>query len=159
LHITKSDDNMYDIKDTKDNIIVANGTKVEITKIGKIKLRDRNNNTITLKNVAYVPEIQKNLISFTKLMDKDSTMITDDASMTIKKGEHELRFEKQGHLFFLMARCEQVGMIGATTHPKTMDINKAHDMFGHVGENALCKVATSAEIKSMGKVTSCEACI
>ena len=154
---------MFDVQENNDAVVIGDGTSVKVQKVGSLKLTDCRGNKVLLKNAAYVPQFHKNIISITKLTNPETTITFNEQTMMLNQGNHSINFDKKGNLYFLAARREKVmenhDIMEATNQNKTIDINKAHDIFGHVGENALRKVLEAAGMKPTGKLLPCEACI
>ena len=72
------------------NIFLGDGTEVAVLAVGNIVLNFKNNRTLILKNVLYVPSIRRNLISVSSLSKNGYSVCFNefyDDSVVIKLGE------------------------------------------------------------------------
>jgi hypothetical protein len=134
-------------------VVMGNGKKEKVTKIGKIEgsAKDKdgiNQGNIILSDVMFLPNGKYNLISVTKVMKNGWKLEGDSNHFKLKKDKKEFVFNikintSRGILFAVRIN-NKLEMIAATedqgntiTAMKKVDINDAHMLFGHLSENIM----------------------
>ena len=171
-HITMDDRGMTNIENVHVLVIVGDGKEVLCTKRGDILLTGQNGQKVLLKKVLYTNCIHKNLISIGTFVLKGNYEVTMKGSnLTLLKNDGlkgQLDFKSNGKealYYFKGKRQESSNVMYADTQParpvpsKTrMDINEAHDKFGHIGEAALRATLKTINTEATGVLRSCEGC-
>ena len=157
---------MFNCVKTDANVIIGDGRKIPATHTGSVCLQDKDRNTITLHNVLLVPEFAKHIISTGRLVEKGNNILMSKNQMTINNQKNEMELMKQGKCFYLYAtrrdpvkrRCDNISEDVYVTDVR-IDINKAHDKMGHLGETVLQSACTAAGMQLVGTLKPCDGCL
>jgi len=137
-HMTNSIKGLKDLKDADRIIKVGNGEKLTCNKVGtwtgsyeqegKIK-------KITLKNVAYVPQLSTNLISLTQILENEWELKGTKSKLHIYKNSNKMTFDikikcRKGHVFAkeLYPSKHDTALVSESSDDKTM---RLHRQFCH----------------------------
>ena len=154
---------------------MPDGRKCEINAIRDLILSDELGSKIELKDTHSIVGVNKNIISINQLRREGWKLrdIGNHKFTQLIKDENCITFEeKDKNLHYLKAFVTNFGINNIhTTDPGEvpihvmsssngiqMDINVAHDKFGHDGEKKLRAMAKSKSISLTGELTSCDAC-
>jgi hypothetical protein len=125
---------------------------------------------VTLKNVAYVPEICSNLISLNKALKNGFKVTNDEVIVSITKKHITLMFDQviktldDGCVTGVMMRPilseRAYGGYAHTTieKEKSFDINHLHRIVGHCGHETLKNTVKMYCFNSSGVLKTCEEC-
>lgn len=143
-------------------------TTVDIKGEGSVRLivLDKNGERyVRLENVLYVPELNSNLLSVSKITAKGLKVIfgSSTAQVKNKNGEVILIAKKRGNLYFVYAKSNQENSV-ATCVAENCEINKWHRRFGHLNEHDLQhlmknNMVLGVKFKENEKMNVCETCI
>jgi hypothetical protein len=67
---------MFDCQPTTKGVIIGDGTRVNATKTGSVKLEDEIGRSLTLSQVLYVPSFAKNIVSVGALTEAGNELTT-----------------------------------------------------------------------------------
>ena len=171
-HITMSDTYMTDVEVVDITVVVGNGNEITCTKRGTLRLKTEDGNLFLLKRVLYTPKFHKNIVSVGVLIKCGYYVHMSGSTMTMESPSTKVTFscEGGGVLYYLRAlrttttktdvamflMQKQTVMFTARRTP--LDINTAHDIYGHIGEAALRTTLLSLNVELTGKLLSCESC-
>lgn len=123
--------------------------------------------TLSLSDVLYVPELDTDLISVSKLEDADIQLHFRQSRCFLAKGTQELGYaERSGSLYYL--RAEYVPPEGAYLTSAQQDLSQGldiwHRRFGHMSEARIRSMVnhgaiTGIQITGPKPTGQCEACI
>lgn len=177
-HFVVSDTHMYNHQEpTKSTAMTTNGQKTKIDAVGDVDI-ESNGVRLTLTRANHVNAFKKNLISIGRCIDDGWRVMFRKNMMIMEKDGNMLKFNRgDDNIYYLHGkRVPTSGVskgtvaLNSTTaeahhdkkeripNEKTMNINEAHDKFGHPSEALLRKTTTFYGIKLTGKLESCEAC-
>ena len=172
-HITARDKCMSNVEEVNIKVIVGDGTEILCTKRGDLRLTN-GKSKLLLQRVLYSPKIHKNIVSIGSLIrdghqvkiEKNNMMVTDSSMRAIS-----FTRENDSVLYYLKGRrCtySDVAMSSYTIHDTgekdkptkcvVLDINTAHDIYGHIGEAALRSTLKAINVDVTGKLQTCEGC-
>ena len=170
-HITMSDRGMTNTENVNIRVIVGDGNEVLCTKRGDVHLQGQTGQTLLLQKVLYAPNIHKNIVSigaFVKtgnyhVQIKGSTLslLKSDGSgarLDFTSSEHNVLYYYKGKRVETTAMSISTEPEKHVTEVTKMDINEAHDKFGHIGQAALCATLKAINIQTTGVLRSCEGC-
>ena len=162
-HMTNTSDGMFDLKPIDKTVQVGNGNVVKATMVGKIKTTVLSNDgkeiPVVLNDVNLVPDLKFNLLSVGRLSKKGVavTYDGDGAHMKLNKDTIQLKPIGNGNVYGLvvnrMMEASPVLDVG-----KSITVQQAHVLFGHVSEDATRKMAAAFGIKVTGSMELCDAC-
>ena len=171
-HITMSDRGMTNTENVSIRVIVGDGKEVLCTKRGDVHLQGPGGETLILKKVLYAPNIHKNIVSLGVFVrtGKYNVQITGP-KLSLRKDDGsggQLEFVSKGSdvlYYYEGVRTEPTTVMTAATKQveptvniTKMDINEAHDKFGHIGEAALKATLKTIGLGTTGVLRSCEGC-
>jgi len=143
--------------------MTTDGKKTTIDETGNVDLICKSGAKLTLNGTNCVNKFQKNLISVARCID-DGWKVTfngKDLMMMMKKGQ-TLQFKRRSDNVYCLKAKKAPNEITATVYDTTkgikIDINEAHDKFGHPCEEILRHTARSFGLELVGKLNSCEGC-
>ena len=97
-HMGNSDEGLTDIEEVTQYIMIGNGKKLQVTKVGTLHRttfqEDGSSMDIELKGYKYVPSLQVNLFSITKALDQGWNLTNKGVQMILTKGRAKLTFDK-----------------------------------------------------------------
>ena len=147
---------MTNIENVNIPVVVGDGKEVLCTKHGDILLSGPNRQMLFLKKVLYTNAFHKNIISIGTFVQKGNYKVKIKGSMlslmkTGHTGQLDLMSNEENTLYYFKGtRKDQTKVMNTDTQQKStipaqtqMDINKAHEKFGHID-----KVALHAEVSS-----------
>lgn len=92
-HMTSKKNYFSDLCKHRSNVTVANGQVIEVKGIGSVQVslmsNDGNPQTLTLRNVLWVPELGESLLSVRKLVKEGASITFIGDKVYMKKGERE----------------------------------------------------------------------
>jgi hypothetical protein len=139
-------------------------------KQGSLYLKAECGGIIKLLNVLYIPSIQKNIISVARLMQtKKFKFQCTKYQGTLSKGRFKFLMKREpltGMWFLRGQRIVVASVLMVTDGPGnksnrilTIDMNTAHNRFGHVNEQSLRTTMSHFGIKLTGKLNACPGCL
>ena len=162
-HFVTNNRQMYDkVHPTKTTAMTTNGKKTTIDETGNVDLISESGTKLTLNGANCVKKFKKNLISVARCVD-DGWKITFKGKnlMLMKKNGQTLQFKRRSHnLYCLKAKkVSKIATVYDATKAVKININEAHDKFGHPCEEILRHTARSFGLELVGKLNSCEGCV
>jgi hypothetical protein len=162
-HMTNNIDGMFDLKEINKTVQVGNGNIVKATMVGKIKTTvqsvEGKELSVVLNNVTLVPDLKFNLLSVGKLSKKGVSVIynKNGAHMKLKEDQVQLKEMGNGNVYGLVIN-RMMEAAPALDVGKSITMQQAHSLFGHIGEEATRKTASVYGIKVTGTMELCDAC-
>ena len=155
------------------------GKGIESAGSGKLKVKmvdkkGKEKETVTMNDVSYIPKSNFNLFSLTKRMMNGYTLSGDINGIKLRKDNVEIVFDiviktNKGVLF--CTRLDRINYenmeIGSAAINRLrndegvmkMNINKAHQLFGHMDERKTRDIAAQLDIEvTRGSFQPCESC-
>ncbi len=140
------------IDSNSEKIFFGDGSFIESKGRGNVSLQLDNDNKITLMNVMYIPSLQRNLFSISKLVQLGGTAKFDSKFCLMKKGDSEMKAIKCGDLFKLVIK-------NITLNLTQYDSSKLwHRRLGHIGEESMRKIMKELKCAGSYKVPFCSVC-
>ena len=185
-HITMCDNGMTNVDNVRVRVVVGDGKEVLCTKRGDVLVKNKDTGeAMMLKKVLYAPSFKKNIVSVGTFVREGNCSVTMTGNkMTLSKrgSDKTLDFISNGTdvLYYykgIRATTDSVMALETSTEnenpktskgdetmskaekPKTIDINVAHDRFGHIGEAALRATLKSLSMNATGTIKICEGCV
>ncbi|KAM8702489.1 hypothetical protein ACLKA7_001820 [Drosophila subpalustris] len=127
---------------------LANGESTDIEGCGLVPFKPSNKYSANLVNTPYVPELQENLLSVSKICDHGFNTL-------FKKDRAEILRGSNGQIVFTAKRkqdlyhVEESGEIGHVTIGKQTNIKEWHECFGHLNEKDLNEVIRKGRIQGV----------
>ena len=158
-HVVKDETMLTEVKSVKDSLIVGDGKEVQIFKTGTLTL-STDGGVIRLQDVKVAPTMAKNIISTVSLEKAGNKIEMSDGVMTIsdRTGSHSVRVSRNSGLLYYLTGTPVVGDVNAVEPKEKMDINEAHDKYGHASNNPLKSLTKQLGIELTGEKKPCEAC-
>ena len=183
-HITTNDRLMFNVENVSVRVIVGDGKEVVCTKRGDVLLNGEKGETLLLQRVLYAPRFHKNIFcvgAFVKKDDYEVQISGQSLRLTRKSAQAHIDFrsETNGVLYYFRGKraigeASHAAMTTSTVTNKDdnttpdnkttnqklekIDINDAHDRFGHIGEAALRATLKTINFQATGVLKSCEGC-
>ena len=169
-HMTYSKDGMFDTEEVEEQVSLGNNHVVQGLMRGKLQVQlDTMNGktTVQLTNVLYVPELCYNLFSVGVIANMGGKVSFGSNSVLIETSNgQKLQLPRSKEIAKLYGigctRCVGKRRQGASclllnTGVK-VDINEAHQLLGHVGNDEMRKTAKAFGWTLTGKLNVCESC-
>ena len=150
-------------------LILADGVILPIRGKGKVELRvaadDGSVGSLTLTNVAWVPELAFNLLSVSNLQDKGVlfNLTQHEAQLTCLANKLILPLARSNNLYFLCPVTHEHDPI-LLARPSPVDMNTLHARLGHRSHSSIEKMVGKVDGITLDKVnhndhkSPCEAC-
>ncbi len=170
-HMCHSDERMYDWVESDKRIIIPDGKRLRVQKIGKKKLdvlqQDGTVQRIVLTGLKYIPEIYPfNLFSIAQALDTDFELRNSGKVIKLSKGGVVIKFDKliptkTGWVGVIERRvvrdvCQFVPRLKRSSNA---DAAVIQDIFGHAGNEATMQNAEYYGIRINGKFYPCDQCL
>ena len=168
-HVTNDPNDLINIEKVDKSIIVAQSSICKTTKRGDINLKVMgmpSNAVMKLNKVYYVKEFNKKIISIKQLA-------RHNYEITFKRNTCEIKMPDGGiltvtnhndGLFYIKAYKSNENAtvsdlsVNEISKRKEIDINEAHEKFGHLSEKLIRKTARRLGFGLKGTMCRCEAC-
>ena len=187
-HLTNSDAGMINMRQAKagENVVMGNGTAARAQTVGAVlgTICNKNGkelNKLTLSEVTYASNSKFNLFSISAMIKKGWKLNGDNKKLELTKDKQKLVFDikintPKGILFcmhvkrnrneeaanlMLNEESKAQGFIEVALNANKMDMNKAHEIFGHMGQDQTRKICThlGLDMKKVSFAHTCESCI
>ena len=141
-HIVKNADKVQNLRATDKKVIVGRNQAIDVNSIGDLLVTNDKGVILKLENVLVIEGFGRNIISMKKLVQGGCKFSGTEKKVTFRKNNFELTAKLEpssGFFVFNLYKCEsREEAIDITAKKKmTIDINKAHDLLGHIGETIL----------------------
>ena len=167
-HMTNDDTGMFEVKTIQDEITIENGKPLMATKIGKFKLnivqKDCSSRDVPLSGVKCVPQCFCKLFSITKALEKGLNIGNDGKRIYLKTDNFKMTFDQvfntaTGYILGIkmVQQARDITQLNLNVG-KEININRYHELLGHVGIEALKNTANKMDLKLTGKFIKCEDC-
>ena len=166
-HVVSDEKLLTNVETINDAIIIGDKSEMKVTKQGVLTLETKDGAKMKLEQVKVVPTITKNIISIGRLMGTGNKVSMTNEVMTIENkdgGQLTISKDTDTPLFHLEAKAvaEQQGEVNSNeqTQPKKLqiDINDAHELYGHASEGPLREILKQRNYVVVGSRKTCEAC-
>ena len=176
-HVSINTKMMTNIKTATEgeHVRVGNNETMKATAIGDLILEQKNTGKkLKLEEVMVVPGFAKNLISVGRLTEKGNEFVAGkEGSKILNESGDMLKFEtgSDGMAYLIASRVkgeqklfnvERIVEEDEETEKKErkqyMDINEAHQKFGHATESVVRETLKALEIIPTGKMSVCDGC-
>jgi hypothetical protein len=158
-HVVVDETILRDVVSTKEYLVVGDGKEVQVHKKGTLMLATAGG-TMKLSEVKVAPTFAKNIISTGALVKQGCKIEITSCAMKITdpSGKSVLTVPQSHYgLYYLKASVVKSNVHAVETKVK-MDINAAHDMYGHASDIPLKSLMKQLGIELTGTKTTCEAC-
>lgn len=91
--MTNGTDLLNDIHGTEGSVEIGNGTTVQIFTVGTLVLTttiDGINSTVSIRNVAYIPELTTNFLSVSRLQQNEVEVCTRTTEFLVSRYPYDL---------------------------------------------------------------------
>jgi hypothetical protein len=186
-HVVGTEEGLVDLKNCKDQVLIGDNSAMQTTSEGTLYLETRDKVKIRLDQVKVVPGIAKDIISIGQLVKAGNKVEMDRGHMLLRNpsGNKILIEQRDQPLFYLEAKKERAVLDRHTVSPllkssvgnatesgwtmvvkgkntskfnKVIDINDAHELFGHISDGPLKTLLRERNYVIIGDRRSCEAC-
>jgi hypothetical protein len=180
VHVVRSGGNLVDPATNRQTVKIGNGTTMESSKSGTMYLKS-DDSLLKLEDTLVVPGFAKNIISVGRLIKAGNKVYTEGTSMIIENphgGKITVEQDEETCLYYLDA--SSVGRHEAEAYntlmennneieeldeqkkkkekKKEIDINNAHELYGHVSHGILKPLLTTRGYVVVNTKKQCEAC-
>ena len=165
-HMTYDASRLHDVRETDRSVKVGNGATMKASSIGKMKAivcnEEGEEMTTTINEVVHVPGLLCNLLSVGKLREHGSVVYDKKKGAKLKLSDKKgktIPFAKvEGmEVFGLELRRDEVAHV-VLPREKPVPAKKAHEILGHVGNNATRKTMNYWGWKVSRGSHFCESC-
>jgi len=169
-HMTAFDSGLFDWEPIRSPIRIGNGKTLTATKIGKIKLTvmqvDGTTLDVVLSDCKYVPGLCVNLFSLTKAMQNGWSISNKGVTIFLRNGSFKLAFDRilpldSGVLVAVEMKPRggtALMALEAASGKPSLDLNVAHQVFGHANANTVTRTCNAYGIKLGGQLDPCVHC-
>jgi hypothetical protein len=161
IHVVARNDRLVNLKDIDEKLTIGDKSEMRATQEGTLFLENEEGVTIRFDKVKVVPGIAKSIISVGLLIDAGNKVEMSKDTMLIRNphGNKILVERRNSPLFYLKAKRMKVTNELLTMEKKTtIDINEAHELYGHVSDGPLRSLLKQRNYWVVGKRKTCEAC-
>ena len=156
FHITPDKDVLFD---HGSKVLMANNTQCKVQGIGKIRITNEDGAVIILKDVRYMPDMSRNLISYGMLEKSGCKYQGGDFTKTFYKGHKVITCKYENGLYYLqgtVSRGEE--NVSEATDNKT---KVWHSRLGHMSLKNMELLVKEVFIPKteVGKLEFCEGCV
>ena len=157
-----NDDGMVNLKPCNGVVKLGNGTHVQCNIIGNYKcLID--GVKVLLRYVKVIPDLWINLFSIRKVMKDGATLSNTKDALTVRKGPVLVTFvdisANDTNSLLVAKIMPQEEVAAPMDGTKKININKAHQVLGHVSVEVTKQIAKVLGWELTGSFNVCEACI
>lgn len=158
-HVVVDESMLTEVKSIKDSVIVGDGKEVPILKSGTLTISTEGG-VVKLLDVKVAPTFAKNIISTVSLEKAGNKIEMSDGVMTISDstGKYSVKVSRNNGMLYYLTGSPVVGSVHAVETKEKMDINEAHDKYGHASNVPLKNLAKAIGIELTGDKKPCEAC-
>ena len=162
-HVVSDEKLLTNLETTDDAIIIGDKSEMKVSKQGVLTLETNDGNRLKLEQVKVVPSIAKNIISVGRIMGSGNKVHMDNEAMTIENTDgNKLKIAKDQDtpLFHLKAKAIKGEQVHNNDEKKKLeiDINDAHELYGHVSEGPLHEILKQRNYVVVGTRKTCEPC-
>ncbi|CAA7029322.1 unnamed protein product [Microthlaspi erraticum] len=160
FHITPRRDLLSDFEDVKEgNVLMGNNSVCRVRDKGSITIENQDRTMIILRNVRYVPDMGRNLISYGQLEESGCKYSGGDFKVEFYKGDRKVLVGKydQG-LYYLQGK---IRVPESNAAKAVVDMTRVwHSRLAHMSQSSMETLVRkgflkSGEVKQLG---FCEAC-
>jgi hypothetical protein len=167
-HFVNDETGLTNVRMIQSTVKIGNGKVLNAIKIGDLPVRclskDNKEQTFTLKNVKYIPELMVNLLSVPVALNNGFQIGNEGIHLYLTKGDFKLEFDRifqTGKGFVcgteLIPTSESIAA-AVMDVGTNIDISEAHAMLGHAGDNVIRRTASFYGWKLIGTKVVCEFC-
>ena len=164
-HVVSDVKLLTNVETADDAIIIGDKSEMQVKQQGVLTLATKDGNQLRLEQVKVVPSIAKNIISVDRVMGTGNKVSMTSEVMTIEiksGGKLEIQKDKDTPLFHLQAKA----IVSKTTNQVhnndtkklEIDINDAHELYGHVSDGPLREILKQRNYVVVGTRKTCEPC-
>ena len=166
-HIVSNERALTELEECDEKIIVGDKREIPVKKKGTLTLKTSGDHLVKLKDTLVVPEMALNVISIGKLAEQGNKVMFGNNELKIVSGVREIVIEKEKEtpMYFLKAERVTVTSEGTampikekSSHKTMIDINDAHELYGHVSEGPLRSILARNNYIVKGTKKTCEPC-
>jgi hypothetical protein len=164
VHVVGSNHCMVNLKDIDEKLTIGDKSEMRATQEGTLFLETDDKVTIRFDKVKVVPGITKSIISVGLLIDAGNKVEMSNNTMLIRnpQGNKILIERRESPLYFLRAKRKKLTnkLLTVEKKPerKKIDINDAHELYGHVSDGPLKALLKQRNYVVVGNRKTCEAC-
>ena len=168
MHMTKSDEGLFEIENKESNVTIGDGTNLKVTKEGnkrfKVIQKDGKTFEVTMR-VKVVPQIQYNLISMNRLMSLGFKLSNEGTTVILEDEDIKLKFDRKiesaSSSFLIGIQMEicltnEMGMTSISRNK--VDKMYAHQLLGHAHEGVVTETAKALGWNVVGTNNPCVNC-
>ena len=165
VHITNNRDLLIDPQPCNNTVTVGDGTESTARLEGSVKLELQDGNKVLLREVWYIPDFNKNIVSLSKLLAGGHYMVGNHETLEIRNKNGDkivVEADKETKMFFLdpIVREGTINNSEANGNKnKEVSINDAHLYFGHIGNSFVEQTLTKEGYHTTGESKPCESCM
>ena len=141
------------------SVRMANNSLSSVQGIGTVTLKTAEGQYVSVKNVRYVPQFSRNLISLGALESNGCTFVSENGVLRVKKGcRTVLKATREGNLYYLQGNSHRGEVNAVSVQDET---HLWHRRLGHIGQKGM-DVLIKKGYLDKSKVSSikfCESCI
>ena len=162
VHVTNNKELLFNVRTATESVTVGNGQEAKATLKGNVILKNElGSGTIKLKDVLYIKDFYKNIMSVPRLMKNGSTMQWSDGKVKLSQNGKDISIEREKDetMFYLTAQRMPGENSTVMNVSKTMDVNEAHEKLAHMSEGALRKTMKKLGVELTGHMRPCDGCM
>ena len=161
FHITPDKDVLFDLQEGDGSkVLMANNTQCKVKGIGKIRIINEDGTKVILRDVRYMPEMSRNLISYGMLEKSGCNYQGGDFTITFyKDGQKVITSKYENGLYYLQGTVSRgEANVSESTDTKT---KVWHSRLRHMISKNMELLAKEGFIPKteVGKLEFCEGCV
>ena len=176
-HVVGNEKYLVNLRSSNEKIVIGDNSEMAAVKEGTLCLETKDGVQLRLNNVKVVPGIAKNIIGVNLLLNSGSRVEMGGGTLLLRNptGTKILIEKRDDPLFYLKAKRvkpkvsftiasredesdEAAGWVKVEGKKRRIDINEAHELYGHVSEGPLRDILAKRNYVVTGSRTACEAC-
>ena len=161
FHMCPHLDWFEEIQEGTGTVILGNNVVCHVKGIGSVRLKMQDGSIKKLRDVRYIPEVKRNLVSLGSLERKGCTFSSANGSMTIMKDKKVVMTgERRGTLYYLTATVMKTSM-DEVHIVKSESVSLWHRRLGHPAEGSVKQLIKKGIIHGVddSHSTPCDECI
>ena len=160
FHMTPRKDLFTELNESAGGSVrMANNSLSSVEGIGMVTLKTAEGQFVSVKNVRYVPQFSRNLVSLGALESNGCTFVSENGVLRVKKGcRTVLKATREGNLYYLQGNSHMGEVNAVSVQDET---HLWHSRLGHISHKGIDVLIRKGYLDK-AKVSSikfCESCI
>ncbi len=157
VHLTDNINDLINVRDSSKRIEWGGGKFLTSKAVGD-DILEVNGVKAKIKDVSCVPNFNRKIISITRMLELGGILEGEGNEVSVKNKNIKITFKKlNDDSLFYLHNISKVDCV-YSSYIKKMDINRAHEILGHINKNQLIQTSKIYGIELTGDLMVCEGC-